>query len=233
MIAKIKLIYEDDQVLVINKPSGVIVNKAATTKDQETVQDWLVRKKIGLKIERNGIVHRLDKDTSGLLIIAKDQDSMSKLQQQFKSRTVKKEYTALVHGKLIPEKGSVLAPITRNPFNRQRMGVFVGGKKAETGYRVIGNYLNGKQELSLVRLKPVTGRTHQLRVHLKHINHPIVSDDWYAGRKTASKDKQWCPRLFLEASKLEFKQPKIGKQIELEVPLSLSLNQVLRKLKKA
>ncbi len=233
MTKQIKVVYEDDNLLVVNKPSGVIVNKAATTIDKETVQDWLVKKKIGLDVDRNGIVHRLDKDTSGLLIIAKDQKSMDKIQLQFKERRVNKEYLALVHGHVTPSSGKISAPITRNPFNRQRFGVFVGGKEAVTEYKVKQRFIKDKDRYSLVGLKPVTGRTHQLRIHLKHLNYPIVADDWYAGRKTALRDKVWCPRLFLEASSIEFKQPQTLKQIKLEVTMSSDLQSVLNKLKKA
>ncbi len=232
MFLNIKIIYEDEQLLVINKPAGMIVNQSATTKDKKTIQDWLVEKGIGLETERNGIVHRLDKGTSGLLIIAKDNKSLKTIQSQFKNRLVKKEYLALVHGRLEPAKGSIKAPITRNPFNPQRFGVFVGGKKAETEYELQKVYQRNNQTYSLVKLKPVTGRTHQLRVHLKHLGYPIVTDEWYGGRKKYKQDLNWCSRLFLVAVKIEFKNPKTGKQISLEVKLDQELKIVLDSLEK-
>jgi len=228
----IEIIFEDEFILVINKPTGVIVNRSATTKNKITIQDWLVKKGIGREVERNGIVHRLDKQTSGILIIAKDDESMRKLQAQFKNRQVKKEYLALARGVIKPKSGTINAPITRNPFNSQRFGIFVGGKLAITSYQVEAYYSNDNQKYSLVRLKPKTGRTHQLRVHLKHIGFPIVSDEWYGGRKTYKKDLNWCPRLFLQAMKIEFRHPQTSKIISLEVSLSNDLEKVLKYLKK-
>lgn len=229
---EIKKIFEDEFLLVINKPTGLIVNRSATTKDKMTVEDWLASNNYGQDIERRGIVHRLDKDTSGILLIAKNQKAMIKLQDQFKTRRVKKEYRALVHGEVRPGSGKVTAPITRNPFNRQRFGVFVGGKDAETGYQVVSRFHKDKQPLSLLAVKPVTGRTHQIRVHMKHINYPVVSDEWYGGRKTYNKDIKWCSRLFLQAVKILIFHPKSDKEMTLEVELADDLELVLKRLKK-
>ena len=229
---KINKIFEDDHLLVIDKPAGVVVNRSATSKF-ETLQDWLVENGYGKEVFRNGIVHRLDKDTSGLLVVAKTNEMMEKIQSLFKNRLVQKEYQCLVHGLVKPDKGVVEAPITRNPFNRQRFGVFVGGKGARTEYQVIGKYKKGSVDYSLLKVKPITGRTHQIRVHLKHLNYPIVADPWYGGRKRYLKDKNWCDKLFLRAVKIGFKHPETSKQVLLEVDLSLELKQVLKSLKKA
>lgn len=233
---RIKKIYEDEDLLVIDKPAGVIVNKAVSTRGKLTVQGWLeknfdwpVFKK---KVFRQGIVHRLDKDTSGLLILAKNAKALKNMQSSFKKRQVKKEYLSLVHGHLKPKKGKVTAPVTRNPFNKQRFGVFVGGKPAETSYQVVEYYLRDKKQYSLISLKPKTGRTHQLRVHLKYLGYPIVADKWYGGRKQHKKDLKWCENLFLQAIKLEFKQPVTKKELSLKIKLSQDKKAVLKSLKK-
>ena len=229
---KIDTIFEDDQILAVDKPAGVVVNRSATSKFK-TLQDWLVSNGYGESVERQGIVHRLDKDTSGILLVAKTSQSMRQLQAQFKKRQIKKEYQCLVHGQVRPKSGVVSAPITRNPFNRQRFGVFVGGKESRTGYQVIKEYVKDQDAYSLLLIKPVTGRTHQIRVHMKHINYPLVADPWYGGRKKYNQDKIWCPRLFLRATKLIFKHPETGRETLLEVDLSQELEMVLEKLKKA
>lgn len=230
---EVKVIYEDEVLLVVDKPAGMVVNRAETTRKMVTLQDWLAKQGIGMGVERNGIVHRLDKETSGVLVVAKSQEVMRDLQKQFKERKVQKLYSALVHGKIRPKKGKIRAPITRNPFNRKRFGVFVGGKPAETKYQVEEEYEYKGEKLSLVKLWPKTGRTHQIRVHLKHIGHPLVADELYAGRKTSRKDRSWCPRLWLQAVSLELTHPGLRKKKRFEVELAVDLEAVLRGLRKA
>lgn len=202
----IPVIFEDDSLLVIEKPSGLVVNRSDTTAKVETLEDWAATK---IKdVERSGIVHRLDKDTSGLLVIAKTPESFENLKSQFKNRETVKKYLALVHGKVEPAEGTINAPIERNPFNRKHFGVFPGGREAVTGYRIIKQF----SDLALLELMPHTGRTHQIRVHMKYINHPIVADPIYGGRKNIRDDLKWCPRLFLHAtylkiSNMEFNSP--------------------------
>jgi 23S rRNA pseudouridine1911/1915/1917 synthase len=218
----IPIIFENEDLLVINKPAGVVVNRAESAKG-ETVQDWIERKfEIrNLKFEnaeefksRRGIVHRLDKDTSGLLVIAKNPASFEALKNQFKNRETVKKYLALVHGKVVPEEGTINAPIERNPFNRKHFGVFAGGREAVTEYKRIMNYalpagrqelriMRGNEDFSFLEVRPLTGRTHQIRVHMKYINHPVVCDPIYGGRKNYQADKIWCPRLFLHAAYLK------------------------------
>lgn len=214
--------------MVIDKPAGYIVNNAETTKGQPTVQDWLMednRSEIARDMElRSGIVHRLDKETSGLLIIAKTKQSFEKLQSEFKERVVKKTYMALVHGRVENEEGKIEASVGRLPWRRDRFGVLPGGREASTGYKVVDRFEKDSEEYSLLELYPKTGRTHQIRIHLKYINHPIVGDSFYAGRKTARKDRVWCPRLFLHAFKIEFVHPVTRKVIKLEAPLEEDLS---------
>lgn len=208
-----KIIFEDKEILVLDKPSGWIVNEAATTKGQNVLQSWLSKLDYPLaksREYRSGIVHRLDKETSGIILIAKTESVFRVLQQQFKDREVDKTYVALAHGKVTPKEGKITAPVGRLPWRRDRFGVLPGGREATTQYQVIKDYsLNGK-DYSLLELYPATGRTHQIRIHLKYLGHPIVGDEFYAGRKTARHDRTWCPRLFLHAAKISFKDPSGG-----------------------
>lgn len=205
------IIYQDDSFLVLSKPAGWITNSASTTTTQPVVQDWL-KKNFDYPIAkddlyRSGVVHRLDKETSGILLIAKTVQSFEELQRQFKERIVKKKYTALAHGILKEQKGVIVATVGRLPWRRDRFGVLQGGRDATTEYEVVETFEKDKEKYSLVRLAPLTGRTHQIRIHLKYLGHPIVADEFYAGRKTSRKDRTWCPRLFLHASEITFLHP--------------------------
>lgn len=227
---KIKTIYEDSQICVIDKPSGIVVNKSDTTKGLETIQDW-AEKEFNIKedkenesdfYKRGGIVHRLDKETSGILILAKTQHAFDNIQKQFKDRLVKKTYIALAHGKVVPEDGEIAVPVGRLPWNRTQFGIIPGGRESKTLYKVLRNYFNDRENeiLSLVELYPQSGRTHQIRVHLKYIGHPIFSDFLYAGRKTSKKDRLLLERVFLHAYKISFIHPDTEKEINLtsEIP---------------
>lgn len=234
-----ELLFEDENYLVFNKPSGVIVNKADTSKGEITLQEYVeshfkLEKEIGTEFSnRGGIVHRLDKQTSGVIIVAKNSESFSFLQKQFKERTVKKEYTALCHGKTIDE-GTINVPIGRLPWNRMRFGVIPNGREALTKFRTISHHFllsdKNKLELSLVRVFPKTGRTHQIRVHFQYAGHPIFADSLYAGRKTYQNDKKYLSRHFLHASKITFADPGTKEEVSYEAPLSLELDTLLKKL---
>jgi 23S rRNA pseudouridine1911/1915/1917 synthase len=224
-----KIIYEDDSLMVIDKPAGWIVNDATTTAHQPTVQSWLSKMAYPLarsREYRSGIVHRLDKETSGILVVAKTKEAFENLQKQFKERKIQKTYTALVHGKVEPKEGIVEAPVGRLPWRRDRFGVLPGGREAKTDYKVISSDAGH----SLLELFPKTGRTHQIRIHLKYLGHPIVADEFYAGRKTARADRVWCPRLFLHASKIEFIHPTSGKVVSFSSDLPSDLREALSKL---
>lgn len=229
------LIYIDPSFLVLDKPSGWVVNSATTTK-APVVQEWLEANnaRLGTRgVDRMGIVHRLDKETSGILLVARDQYAMDELQRQFKERSIKKQYTALVHGKLKVQKGEVDAPIGRRPKNRERFGIVKEGREAQTGYEVIGEYIQdetspqGRRVYTLLRLFPRTGRTHQIRVHMKYLGNPVVSDTFYAGRKTSRQDRKWCPRLFLHASRIEFVHPVHNSHCSFESDLPKDLQEAL------
>jgi 23S rRNA pseudouridine1911/1915/1917 synthase len=241
----IKVIYEDEDILIIDKPAGMTVNKSDTTKDESTVQDWVEAKlktqylKTKTEVEsdfykRAGIVHRLDKETSGILVIAKTEDCFVNLQAQFKERNVRKTYIALVHGLVSPNEGEISVPVGRLPWNRKRFGVLAGGKEASTKYKVLGiKYLELskiREPLTLLELNPKTGRTHQIRVHLKYINHAIFADPLYGGRKTSRDDRKILERVFLHAQSITFTHPKSKKKIDFSSPLPQELASLLDNL---
>lgn len=250
-VETVKIVYEDGTFLVIDKPSGWVVNRAETTKGAQIVQDW-VEKYLKVPQEestrdtrgtldicdtfcrRAGIVHRLDKETSGLLLVAKTPTAFENLQKQFKERKVEKRYLALVHGKVEPPEGVIEAAISRSPFDRKKFGVFLGGREAKTKYRVLSiKYKVWERKeffYSLLELTPETGRTHQIRVHLKYIGHPVVGDEKYAGRKIARQDRQWCPRQFLHAAYLKFRHPKTKEEMEFKEELPKDLKEALQTL---
>ena len=227
------------------------MNRSETTKDEMTIQDW-AEKRIGIKrnesavkakkfgeegwdprldfYTRGGIVHRLDKETSGVLIIAKTPDAFVSLQKQFKDRIVDKTYIALAHGTMIPKVGEISVPVGRLPWNRNRFGVLPGGRESKTLYTVQAYYQNPytKEQLSYVVLCPQSGRTHQIRVHLKYINHPIFADFLYAGRKTSRDDRKILSRVFLHAIKISFIHPKTGLHVSYEAPLAAELKKLLQ-----
>ena len=239
-----QIIFNDENYAILNKPAGMIVNNADTSRKVVTVQDWVEENfKLQEKgdgsggesefLKRGGIVHRLDKETSGALIVALNEESFVFLQNQFKERTVKKEYIALCHGKMIDES-EISAPIGRLPWNRMRFGVIPQGRAAHTKFKTITHYhlKEGKsfEELSLLRVFPVTGRTHQIRVHLQYAGHPIFADPLYGGRKTYNHDKKYLARHFLHAEKISFISPTSEKNVTYEAPLSPELSALLKLL---
>jgi 23S rRNA pseudouridine1911/1915/1917 synthase len=235
------IIYQCEEFLVINKPAGMIVNNADTSRDEFTVQDW-ASKNLKFKIEnlklneesefekRGGIVHRLDKETSGALIIALTVDAFVNIQSQFKKREVEKVYLALCHGKMVAE-GEINVPIGRLPWNRMRFGVLPQGRDSYTKFKTLKHYIlaigREKEQLSLVEVYPKTGRTHQIRVHFQYAGHPIFADSLYGGRKTFARDKKFLNRHFLHASKITFTNPITQKKQTFEAPLVSELSSFL------
>jgi 23S rRNA pseudouridine1911/1915/1917 synthase len=235
-LENIKIIYEDEFLVVINKPAGLVVNRAESVKEP-TLQDWMdtkisnydessLNKADILFRERSGLVHRLDKETSGVMLMAKIPETMIMLMEQFKNREVNKEYVALVHGHVQPREGFVSLPIRRSLENRHRFVVEPFGKNSHTDYRV-ENYFLG---YTLVRLMPKTGRTHQIRVHMKHIGYPLVADPLYLGKKRLAEDSAWCPRMFLHATSLQFKHPKTMSDVRFDAELASELQVALESL---
>lgn len=243
------VLYSDESMLVLDKPAGLIVNRSDTTRNVITIQDWVeeylhivhsedvVTGEYGDPFkDRSGIVHRIDKETSGILLIAKTRDAFAALQRQFKERTVHKTYTALVHGELTPATGEIRAPVGRLPWNRKHFGIIAGGKEAVTKYKTLTTYYyenkKSKEKLSLVELYPETGRTHQIRVHVKYIGHPIFADELYGGRKTARDDRKLLGRVFLHAAHIEFSHPVTGERRAFDAPLPDELQTFLNTLQK-
>jgi 23S rRNA pseudouridine1911/1915/1917 synthase len=247
---KPEIIYQDDQLLVINKPPGLVVNRAESV-EGKTVQDWMEATfpelfdlggntnsdDLALFKGRSGIAHRLDKDTSGVMLLAKTPLALLELMRQFKAREVGKTYLALIHGKLEPREGFWRLPLSRDTHNRHRFNIAPEGKVALTHYKVAshfklpGNKYPGYEAgFSLVELYPKTGRTHQLRVHLSHLKHPILGDIHYVGRKRAKKDREWIGRQLLHAQNISLKHPGTGKPVSFSAPLPQDFTDTLKKL---
>jgi 23S rRNA pseudouridine1911/1915/1917 synthase len=231
-----KIIFEDESLFVVDKPAGWITNDADTTTTQPVLQTW-IRENFDYLLKdsremRDGIVHRLDKETSGIIIVAKTKDAFEKLQAEFKERKVSKTYVALLHGKVEPPEGEIKAEVGRLPWHRSRFGVLPGGRESSTLYKVLEYYPGNNAGHSLVEFHPKTGRTHQIRIHARYIGHAIVADEFYAGRKTARNDRKWCPRLFLHATSIKFIHPVTGKEVEFKSELPEDLQGVLTNLKK-
>lgn len=232
----IPILFENDAMLIIDKPAGIVVNRADSVKEK-TIQDWMEKRYPGLFAgseegefrDRSGVVHRLDKETSGVLVLAKTISAFDFLKDAFKERVVKKEYTALVHGHVKPEKAEINAPIGRLPWNRTHFGVFPAGREALTAYSVNQFLIRDSQQFSLLTVIPHTGRTHQIRVHLQYIHHPIVGDSLYAGRKQSRDDRLWCPRVFLHASAIVVPTPD-GSRVQVASPLPAELVGVVKTL---
>ncbi|MGC8839681.1 MAG: RluA family pseudouridine synthase [Anaerolineae bacterium] len=219
------ILYEDADLVLLNKPPGEVVHPAPGHSTGTLVQALLAHctdlTGVGGRL-RPGIVHRLDKDTSGVLLVAKNDRAFRALQEQFKAREVRKFYLVLVHGHPRAPAGRIEAPIGRDPHSRQRMAVVPGGRPAVTRYRVlrtVGPY-------TLVLAQPVTGRTHQVRVHLAFLGHPVAGDTLYGPRRASFP----FPRQFLHAWCLGFRHPSTGEWMEVRAPLSADLRAVLRAL---
>ncbi len=286
-ILPISILYEDEDVLVVNKPAGLVVNRSDTT-STATLQDWLLERFGSGQVdkstweslvpsdftstygtpaeifeERVGVAHRLDKDTSGVLLIAKNPGALVNLLAQFRERKIEKEYLALVHGKVKAPQATLSFPLGRASRDRKLFAVQADGREAVTQYQVeqlfsgldiplalaqIRASINADESLSkitdtqlikrlsvyqgfsLVKCWPKTGRTHQIRVHLAHITHPIVGDITYVGKKRQQLDPWWCPRHFLHAQKLTLTHPRTGERMTLTAPLTSDLEQVLELL---
>ncbi|MGI5916592.1 MAG: RluA family pseudouridine synthase [Anaerolineae bacterium] len=222
------VVYEDEHLLVIEKPAGLVVHPGAGQSDGTLVNALLARRpdvvSADLDPQRPGIVHRLDRDTSGLLVIAASRQAQADLQAQFQARTVQKIYLALVYGRLLPDEAAIEAPIGRDPVHRTRMAVVQeGGRYALTHYRVRQHLPNS----TFVEADLLTGRTHQLRVHFASIGHPIVGDRVYGFRwQTIHAPRQW-----LHAWRLAFEHPVTGEALSFVSAIPAELQEVLDRLR--
>lgn len=278
---QLDILYEDDHLAAVHKPTGMVVNRSDNA-PHDTVQDWVEsrwpqlfkqssraeettseqQEQQQVFLQRSGIAHRLDKDTSGILLIAKDVETLFSLFEQFQQRQVKKKYLALVHGKVSPKTNVIDAPIRRHPLKRTQYTVGEGGRPSQTEYQVLQHFsaldvekvmneplfqrrhprkligiptnfkkaVNLYQGFSLVEVSPLTGRTHQIRVHFASQHHPVVADELYAGKKRIALDRRWCPRQFLHAAMLTFTHPHTHQQMNIEAPLPGDLQTVLHLL---
>lgn len=241
----LEILYEDGDIVVVNKPARLVVHPAPGHTEGTLVNAILhhVPNLAGIGGEaRPGIVHRLDKDTSGAIVVAKHEKALRHLQAQFKSRKVEKYYLALVEGKIEVDRGSLVAPIGRDPRDRKRMTVIFAGnpgadkaRPATTEYEVIARYtvpLHNDQShgnFTLVQAHLITGRTHQIRVHFAWQGHPLVGDPIYGLKR----QRFAAPRLFLHAARLAFHLPGTGEWKEFSAPLSAELQEVIKHLETA
>ena len=217
----LNIVYEDDDLLVVDKPAGLTVHPAPGHPNHTLVNAILAHyphlSGVGSP-GRPGIVHRLDKNTSGLIVVAKNDAAQQNISAQIKARSVTKRYLVLVMGHLSPDRGIIEAPIGRDPGNRKRMAVVSGGREARTQYRVI-KYIDN---YTLLEVSPETGRTHQIRVHLAAIGYPVVGDEVYGTRSPILR------RQFLHAHHLGFRLPSTGEQVELSSELPSDLEETLK-----
>ena len=219
----LNIVYEDADLLVVDKPPGLTVHPAPGHPSHTLVNAVLAHYpdlQGAAGSTRPGIVHRLDKDTSGLMVVAKNQAAHHSLSAQMKARSVKKRYLVLVHGHLTPSTGTIEAPIGRDPRNRKRMAVVSGGREARTSYRV-AKYLDN---YTLLEVSLETGRTHQIRVHLAAIGFPVVGDETYGRRSPVLK------RQFVHARHLGFRLPSTGEYVEFDSELPEDLEEALERL---
>jgi 23S rRNA pseudouridine1911/1915/1917 synthase len=232
------IVYEDDTLVIVNKPAGLVVHPAAGI-SSGTLANALAfhfqQLPSGAGAVRPGIVHRLDRDTSGLLVVAKTEAALEHLSDQFRDRSVFKSYVALVHGRVDQETGHIDQPLARDPGNRIRMAVVRSGRSALSLYRVRRRY----QRFTLLDVELKTGRTHQIRVHLAWLRHPVVGDRTYGGgRDNTIQDAQLRARVrnlerhFLHAERLGFIHPKTGTRVEFNAPLPPELTGLLTELER-
>jgi 23S rRNA pseudouridine1911/1915/1917 synthase len=222
------VIYEDEDLLVVNKPAGMVVHPALGHPSGTLVNAVLAHCPEVAQVggaDRAGIVHRLDKDTSGLILVAKDETIRGALQRQFKRRQVAKTYLALVEGLVQPREGVIEAPVGRDKRQRKRMAVVRSGRRARTMYRAVEYFADH----TLVEVRPHTGRTHQVRVHLAWLGYPVVGDAVYGRRR----QRLLQGRHFLHAARLRFTHPTTGEEVEFEAPLPPELAAVLKRLRRS
>jgi 23S rRNA pseudouridine1911/1915/1917 synthase len=233
------VVFEDDHLIAINKPSGLVVHPATSHRTSTLVHGLLHHcdhlADLGGPL-RPGIVHRLDKDTSGIIVVAKENSAYRHLSRQFKEKLVYKEYSALVYGHLRQSSGQFTDPIRRHPKNRKKMGIIAGGREASTFWWL--ELLFG--EVSLVKVVIKTGRTHQIRVHFAHARHPVVGDATYGGKKRVKSVQNplmrarlsRVKRQMLHARRLALEHPATGETLDLSAPLPEDMSELIEFMRK-
>lgn len=226
---QLDIVYEDDDLLVVNKPKGMVVHPAAGNFENTLVNGLMFHCKNSLSgingVMRPGIVHRIDKNTSGLLIVAKNDNAHIHLAQQIKEHSFTREYEAIVYGNFKDDKGTVNAPIGRHPTKRKQMAVTnTASRNAVTHYEVLERF----GEFTHLKLQLETGRTHQIRVHMAYIGHPVAGDDVYGPKKVITELSGQC----LHAKKIGFIHPETNRYVEFDSELPEYFNKYLRKLNK-
>jgi 23S rRNA pseudouridine1911/1915/1917 synthase len=222
------ILYEDEALLVLNKPPGLVVHPAAGNETGTLVNALLFHDPAFRGVDRAGIVHRLDKDTSGVMVVAKTNEAMDALQRQFKERRIEKRYLALVWGHP-PATGRIENRIGRHPVQRKKMTVLKeGGREAVSRYKVLEQF----DDAALLQVQIETGRTHQIRVHMAHAGHPVVGDTVY-GRARKKKLPLAPKRQMLHAAGLEFNHPVTGKRLSFEAPLFDDMQRLLEILRRS
>jgi 23S rRNA pseudouridine1911/1915/1917 synthase len=226
----VEVLYEDESVLAINKPAGLVVHAGAGAHEGTLVNRLVHRfeslSKVGGDL-RPGIVHRLDKGTSGVLLVARDDAAHRALAAQFAGRTVEKTYLALVHGRVRADQGRIASPIARDPVRRIRMTARLAtGRAALTDYRVLERF----EKLTYLEVRIGTGRTHQIRVHLASIGHPVAGDRLYGAPARTAEMPEHADRMFLHASRIVFTSPETGQPVTVEAPLPAELADWLDRL---
>ncbi len=220
------IVYEDDDLLVVNKPSGMVVHPALGHSHNTLVNALLFHCKMLSDIggqSRSGIVHRIDKDTSGLLVVSKNNFTHKLLSEQLRNKTTKRKYIAIVVGNISHNLGKINAPIGRDPDNRQKMAVIDGGKDAITHFKVLDRY----RDATLIELELETGRTHQIRVHMAYIGHPVLNDPLYGVKKQTTDFGQ-----YLHAKTLGFVHPKTNRLMEFNSDIPKEFYDKIEELKK-
>jgi len=222
----LNIVFEDKDILVINKAAGVVVTSEGV-KVENSIEEYLRENfEWAKKLERAGIVHRLDKGTSGIMVIAKNELSQKNLKKQFKERKVRKTYVALIGGDTVMD-GEIKVPIKRSKYGFGKWGVSEDGKEAWTIFRTIQKYKLGNKIYSLVEINLKTGRTHQIRVHFSYLRWPLVGDRTYGGEMF-----EWIGRPFLHAKRLEIEHPGSKKKVVFEAELPNELKEALRNYEK-
>lgn len=229
----LNIVFEDDDIIVINKPSGMVVHPAPGNESGTLVNALLYHCKSSLSgingVIRPGIVHRIDKDTSGLLVVAKNDESHIFLSSLLKDHGIKRVYHAIVTGHFKENSGTVNAPIARHVVDRKKMAVVLGGREAVTHYNVIEEY----PSFTYAKMELETGRTHQIRVHMSYIGHPIIGDEVYGGGKTVfeKNNKSLLDGQILHAKELSFPHPRTREIVRFECDLPDNFKKLLERLK--